>query len=304
METRLPALKELKNPATLAYALLTGAGVVVTIVTGTSFLIFLVVALAAIAAGLAYALLKVKQAPNISEAERASVALNAIVSTVPEGRFLTDFLSTTIFNGRLPVDPRLLDTTHRIRSYRKDFRFEGADVHTHEEYDGVNVSCDSSSGMRFVSFGGSSVDTSEITQTMWQETSSGRIMLRPQWTEPGERLKVFFTHFSSPVSPNGEFRVCYEEFWPRAMLPGFDAVFYTQTLYFSQGVLELSSKISFDKGVDYIAAYWCDLVNGICKPHSQQPNLIDALHNDGPTYEWNCVAPSKNYLYFVAFRRQ
>jgi len=305
VNSNLPVLREFSSAVLIAYAITTAVGVGVTIETGTSFHTFLTIALASISVGLGIALYRATRGPKLGTNDIAKRAITAIVDTVPEGRFLTDFLSSPIFNGLLPADPKMLDTVHRIKLYRKDFKLVGSDIHTHEEYHGVNAGHDSSCGMKFVTFGGSTVDKREIVQKMWQETTSGQIALRPDWVNDGDRLKVFFTPFSSPIPPESEFKVGYEEFWPRAMLPGFDAVFYTQTLYFSNGVFELRSKLTFDSDVDYIAAYWCDLTNGICKPHNHQPVLIESpIAVDGPTYEWGCTTPGSDRLHFIAFRRR
>ena len=300
-------LSQVTIAARFSWATLVAIGAVIGLVTDASITYFVITLLAVTCISLVWVLWNTVRRQSVRREEDFSTnAVQAIVDTVPEGRFLVDFLSTTIFSGRTILELRSIDKCHHLRKYRKDFRLVGCDIYTTEIYDGVNTEpTTASAGIRMVSFGGSSVHTDEVQQTVTQYINGKPYQVFTSNLSENERLKEFFTNFVSPVLPGNPFFLRYDEFWPRAMAAHFDAVFYTQTLYFEKGVSLLSSRIEFDSIVDNIGAYWYDLGARVCRPHTEQPRPVTSTERPfNPIYEWNCHNPDPNRLYFITFRRR
>ena len=129
-----------------------------------------------------------------------------------------------------------------------------------------------------------------------------------QGADPTSDLSAFPTSFCVPLSltiytlaMNEEFKVLYDEFWPSAMREDMDVVLYTQILYFSRGMGKIESKISFDRPVRRIAAYWYDLGSKTCEAESVQPIAQSGTGPDLVDYHWSIQNPANGRLYFVVY---
>jgi len=112
-------------------------------------------------------------------------------------------------------------------------------------------------------------------------------------------LKVYLARFQSPLLPGESFEIRYQELWPRAMALGFDAVFYTQTLYYAKGVESMTSRVDFDGAVRSAAAHRYHLSSGALVLDDRQPVRVGDSH----VYDWTRPAPLEGWLYFLLFQR-
>ncbi|MGH8895448.1 MAG: hypothetical protein ACRDZ4_00150 [Egibacteraceae bacterium] len=237
--------------------------------------------------------------PEISASHKMRAA---ICGAIPDSDFLADYFSSTLFSHSSLPELRALNPHHHLSLYVKNFRISGTDIRTHEEYHGQNLGSQVSTGFRLVTFGGSSLKLEELKRRAHQVDGGVRYAVNLATCIDQERFKILTVQFRTPLNIGESFCIEYDEFWPRAMTWGTDAVSFAQILFYPRGISKVQSRLTFDSLVSSIGAYWFDLDSGECSADLQQPKMI-AKDNEACEYEWSVINPPNSRLYFMIHAR-
>ncbi len=227
---------------------------------------------------------------------------NAIAEIVPGGSLLRDFVNNCLFDSGYFAKMR--HSTHNIQAYlvEKSFSLHGEDCNMTLKFKMRNIGIEPISKFVIYSFGGSAVRAEQLRQIAKQFVEGSEIPLKIHNKQSTDRLFEISLIMSRPVAPNEDFEVLYEEFWPGAMVYGYDAVFYTEALYFKEPVQKVVSQMSFDIDPDNICAYSLDLKKRKCMVAAFK---VKRIHNskDGHHFRLVIEYPRPNMLYFTVFHR-